>query len=67
MDADSGARFVGVPLQEIPKSEQQEVGRLVERACGRPPKCPRTAILEQWALERIKERARVAAANAKVK
>lgn len=56
-----------MPLEALPASDQARVGFLVKQACGRPPHCPASAILEQWALDYIKLRDRVGAANLKVK
>lgn len=62
-----GIRFAGVPLEALSPSDQTRVALKIEEACGRPPHCPAGAILEQWALDYVKLRARVAAANQDVK
>jgi len=65
--ADRAPAFAAVPLEELSASDQARVGLLVEKACGRPPHCPAGAILEQWGLDYIKLRSRVAAANLEAK
>lgn len=57
----AGPRYLSVPLVEYPAEEQALVAARIVAACGDPPFCPGSAVLERWILDYGRERAMIRA------